>query len=503
MRKRFLIPLLFVILAAQSVRAETFSISFENGRVVRHFPEKSHPVIGLALSGGGARGLAHIGMIEVLENRGIHIERIAGTSIGSIVGGLYAAGYSPEVLSSLFEKRDWSRIFSSDPKRRSTYISQKGASRWPLLEMRFNGLKAQIPSRWSSGQQVISTLSWLTHLPTFECGGDFDSLPIPFRAIATDLNTGKAEILKNGSLARAIQASSTIPLLFNPVEWDDKLLVDGGLVNNLPVDVLRDMGSDYVIAGAIEESMHSPDELKNPVNIADQVTSISIRNITKKSREMADCVISPDMEGYSSTDFSRFQEVVDRGREAALEAVPAILDSLAKIKSRYPKTFIGEIKIMPDTEKDFVSTIIGRFISSYSGSTWPRMLDAVEELWTTGRFCAVKGEFDEKSGVLTFTVTRTPRYVSMHTTGKNGDAVIDTTEVFSFDDKFSLSMSDIIDCVNDQIRITQSGGYSFAHIASQEMSAAGGYAENNRINSFSDRSVHRPGYQNPIRPDHP
>ncbi|MFA6471175.1 MAG: patatin-like phospholipase family protein, partial [Candidatus Latescibacterota bacterium] len=156
MWKQFLIPLLLITATMHSVWAETFGISYENGRVVRQYPEKSHPVIGLALSGGGARGLAHIGIIEVLESRGIRVERIAGTSMGSIVGGLYAAGYSPQVIASLFEKSNWSEILSSDPKRRSTYLSQKEARRWPLLEMRFNGLKAQIPSRWSSGQRIIS-----------------------------------------------------------------------------------------------------------------------------------------------------------------------------------------------------------------------------------------------------------------------------------------------------------------------------------------------------------
>lgn len=472
MWKQFLIPLLLITATMHSVWAETFSISYENGRVVRRYPEKSHPVIGLALSGGGARGVAHIGIIEVLENRGIHVEQIAGTSIGSIVGGLYAAGYSPQVLASLFENSDWSEILSSDPKRRSTYISQKEASRWPLFEMRFNGLKAQIPSRWSSGQRVISTLSWLTHLSTFECGGDFDRLPIPFRSVATDLNTGKAEVFKNGNLARAIQASTTIPLLFNPVEWDDKLLVDGGLINNLPVDVLRDMGSDFVIAGAIEESMHSPDELKNPVNIADQITSISMRNITKISRERANFVINPDMEGFSSTDFSRIHEMIDKGRQAALDAVPALLDSLSKLKGRYQKTFIGEIKITPDAEKDFVSDIIGRFISATTGNSWPRMLEGIEELWTTGRYCSIKGEFEGNTGTLTIEVTRAPLYVSMHTLGKNHESVIDTTEVFSFENNFSLSIRDIMDCVNAQIRLIQSRGYSFAHITSQEMSAA-------------------------------
>jgi NTE family protein len=467
----FLILLLLYAGRVNTPWAETFSISYENGRIVRLYPQKSHPIIGLALSGGGARGVAHIGIIEVLENNGIHVERVAGTSMGSIVGGLYAAGYSPQVLSTFFETHDWSDILSSNPKRRSTYVSQKEARNWPLLEMRFDRLKAQIPSRWSSGQRVISTLSWLTHVSTFECGGDFDKLPIPFRSIATDLNTGNAEISKSGSLARAIQASTTIPLLFDPVAWDNKLLVDGGLINNLPVDVLREMGSDFVIAGAIEESMHPADELKNPLNIADQVTSITMRNITKISREKANFVISPDMDEFSSSDFSQIHVMIERGRQAALEAVPALLDSLSKFKERYRKISLGEIKISPESEKDFVSGVLKNFISIDSKNSLPRILDGIERLWATDRYFSIKGEIEEKTGIIRIEATPAPRFVSIHTLGKNRETVIDTTDVFSFEKNAPLSMGEIISHVTAQLRLIQSEGYSFANITSQEMSA--------------------------------
>ena len=472
MWKRFFIPVFLIMANVHFLGAETFSIAYENGRVVRRYPEKSHPVIGLALSGGGARGVAHIGIIEVLENKGIRVEKIAGTSMGSIVGGLYAAGYSPQVLATFFENNDWSDILSSDPKRRSAYISQKEANRWPLVEMRFNGLKAQIPTRWSSGQRVISTLSWLTLCPSFECGGDFDLLPIPFRSVATDLNTGNAEVFNSGSLARAIQASTTIPLLFNPVEWDNKLLVDGGLINNLPVNVLRDMGSDFVIACAIEESMHSPEELKNPVNIADQVTSISMRNITKISREQANFVISPDMEGFSSTDFSRIPEMIEKGRQEALQAVPALMDSLAKMNDRYKKAYIREITVAPEAEKDFVSKILAGFVAAGASNPWPRILKRIEELWATGRYFSISGEVDENTGSLCVAVIRVPQFMSVHVLGKNRDAVIDTTEVFSSDTNLPLSIDSIIERLDSQIRLIRSQGYSFAYITSQELSPA-------------------------------
>jgi NTE family protein len=471
MLKRFFITIFLILANVHLLGAETFSIAYEKGQVMRKFPEKSRPVIGLALSGGGARGVAHIGVIEVLEKNGIRVERIAGTSMGSIVGGLYAAGYSPQVLATFLEKNDWSDILSSNPKRRSAYISQKEAVRWPLAEVRFDGLRAQIPTRWSSGQRVISTLSWLTLCPTFLCGGDFDLLPIPFRSVATDLNTGNAEVFKSGSLARAIQASTTIPLLFNPVEWDNKLLVDGGLINNLPVNVLKDMGSDFVIACAIEESMHSPDELKNPVNIADQVTSISMRNITKISREQANFVISPNMEGFTSTSFTKIPEMIEKGRQEALRALPALLDSLGKMNDRYKKVYISEIAVVPETEKEFVSKTLAGFVAPGAGIAWPGILKGIEALWSTGLYLSISGEIDD-TGSLRIAVIRVPQFISVQVLGKNRSAVIDTTEVFSSETSMPLSMENIIERMDFQIRLIRSLGYSFAHITSQELTAA-------------------------------
>ena len=145
----------------QSSAAATFNIFYKDGKVVRKYPEKSQPVIGLALSGGGARGIAHIGVIQVLEENGIRIERVAGTSMGSIVGGLYAAGYGTQTLTHMFEMFDWSDYFSNEPKRTSIYVAEKEAIQWPLFDLRFDGFKAKIPSSLSSGQKIISLLSWL------------------------------------------------------------------------------------------------------------------------------------------------------------------------------------------------------------------------------------------------------------------------------------------------------------------------------------------------------
>ncbi len=411
---RLLLAFFFSIVCTfQSFAGEIFSISYENGRVVKRYPENSRPVIGLALSGGGSRGIAHIGVIQVLEKNGISIERIAGTSMGSIIGGLHAAGYKPETLARIFEEIEWAEHFTNTPKRRSIYVTEKETTHWPLFNVRFHGFNPQIPSSLSSGQKIISMLSWLSLIPDYECGGNFDRLPIPFRSVATDLSTGDSVVLGRGNLARAIQASSTIPLIFTPIELDGKLLVDGGLKNNLPVSVVREMGSDFVIAVAIDESMHERKERDNALNIADQVTSILMKTSTELSRNLADFVINPDMETFSSRKFEHIPGIIEQGRVAAKEALPALLDSIEKRKSAYRKIFIRGINVFPQNEERFVSDIVLRYILTDSEHYFANIIEALEALWKTGRYFNISADIDETTGILHIELLETPDTVNL------------------------------------------------------------------------------------------
>ena len=400
---------------------ETFSISYDGRRVVRQYPEGTQPVIGLALSGGGARGIAHIGVIEVLEENGIRVERIAGTSMGSIVGGLYAAGYSPKTLANIFEATEWSDSFSNDPRRRSIYVTEKETLRWPLFDLRFEGFRAKIiPSSLSYGQKIIFLLSWLTLVPGYECGGDFDRLSIPFRSVATDLNPpGDTVILGSGNLTRAIQASATIPLLFIPVEWEGRNLVDGGLKSNLPINIVKDMGSDFVIGIAIDESMHPSENLNNALNIADQSTSILMRNLTELSKEFADFVITPDMENFSSRNFTNIPQIIEQGRIAARPALPALLDSLEQRESLYKKTFIRDVTVSPEHENDFVTKIVSEYIQSGVENHFAQISSTLEALWVTGRYWDVRASIDEATGMLRIELREVPDNVTLILQGKD------------------------------------------------------------------------------------
>ncbi len=410
MRQSLAIATIFLLLlpAAVASAAETYTIEYKGASVVRTYPAGSHPVVGLALSGGGARGIAHVGILQVLEENGILVERIAGTSMGSIIGGLYAAGYSPLTIENMLRDMDFSDAFGSAPNRRSIYLDEKQNIEWPLFELRFDGFEARLPSSLSSGQRISTVLSWLTLGPTYECGGDFSRLPIPFRAVATDLRTGNRVVLGEGNLGRAMQASSTIPLLFTPVEWGDYLLVDGGLRTNLPISVAREMGADFVIAIAIDESMHPPEQLDNPLNIADQATSILMRNVSRLSRGDADFVINPDLEAYSSRSFGEVADMIAAGREATLQALPALADTLAAAGERYPHITVRTIAVHPEDRLERIRLLLEEHLQP--GRPVPRsaIVTALERLFRSGRYRRIQADFDAAAESLTVTLDPAP-----------------------------------------------------------------------------------------------
>ena len=471
---RNFVTVFLLIIATNTVCAESFSISYKDGKVVRNFPEQTRPVIGLALSGGGARGIAHLGVIEALEEKGIRIERIAGTSMGSVVGGLYAAGYSSSYLIDSFRNTDWAGAISSSPSRRSTLVGQKNIRDWPLFELRFTGFKAKIPSSITSGQRFTTFLSWLCLEPTFSSKRNFDNLPIPFRSVTTDLNSGNRVVLSEGNLARAIQASSTVPLLFTPVPWGDMLLVDGGLTDYLPVSVARDMGSDFVIASLVEESMHKPKELDSILNIADQVTSIPTRNLTQLSKSNADYAITPDMSMFSSTDFSTIPDIIAQGKQAALQAIPALMDSLKNMTASYRKTFIEFLEVTPVSEETSVADIISSYITPGDSVSFGDIADALEACWSTGKYFSIDGKLDEKNKTLHVRLIPVPKTVVMHIGKGSGSADVDRTVDVVSESENAHDISEIITQVESITRKIKSEGLSLAYIASSQLDQSAG-----------------------------
>ncbi|MBI3786869.1 MAG: patatin-like phospholipase family protein, partial [Ignavibacteriales bacterium] len=229
------------------------------------------PKVALVLSGGGARGVAAIGVLKALEKLEIPVDFIAGTSVGSIVGGLYASGYSTQQLQRMVDTTNWNEVlsFNDDARRSDLFLDQKQAKDRSILTVRFEKLQPIIPQSFSTGQRLTNFLNLLALQGIYHPNPSFDNLRIPFRAVTTDLVSGKMIVIDKGDLAEAMRASMSVPLLFSPVARDDSTrLLDGGLISNIPVDVARDWGADIVIAVDVTSPLRPAANLGAPWEIA-------------------------------------------------------------------------------------------------------------------------------------------------------------------------------------------------------------------------------------------
>lgn len=293
---------------------------------------QERPKVGLVLSGGGAKGVAHIPILKLLDELEFPVDCIAGTSAGGIMGGLYAAGYTGTDIEQIFAAIDWEDLISDRPVR----------SLVPFLEKRLDGryqlefpLRKGIPSTprgLIAGQKFYNLFSSLL----FPLPGNiaFDDLPIPFRCLAVDIIRARQVILERGSLARALRATMAIPSIFAPVEWGEYLLVDGGLLNNLPVDVAENMGAEIIIAVDLANPLNPREELSTAEKILGQSLQAVEVEQKKLKMEKVDLLIWPDMKGVSSTDYffpDKIAKIKERGEEAARKARPA----LQELKNRY------------------------------------------------------------------------------------------------------------------------------------------------------------------------
>jgi NTE family protein len=274
------------------------------------------------LSGGGARGAAHIGVLKVLEELRVPIACITGTSMGSIVGAAYASGTSVAEMEAIVAKMSAEALFHEQPPRAEQSMRRKADDQINYIGPEF-GLKngsVQLPKGLVSGVQLESVLRRLSKTRGYY---DFDQLPIPFRAVATDIVTGQAVVLRSGELASAMRASMSVPGAFAPARIGGRTLLDGGLVRNLPVDVARDLCADVVIAVNLGSPLLKEEEVGSILGVTQQMVNIlTEQNVQQSLRELRpeDVLLTPDLEGYSSSDFDRLQDIMKRGEDVARAA---------------------------------------------------------------------------------------------------------------------------------------------------------------------------------------
>ncbi len=300
------------------------------------FVEEKRPRVGLVLSGGGARGAAQIGVLRALEQHKIPIDFIAATSMGAIVGGLYASGYTTAEIESLALNTNWEELlsFSDEAKRIDLAIDQKLAADWSFLVVRFEGLQPVIPHAVSSGQRLTNFLNEQTLQAPYHPDPTFDELKIPFRAVTTDLISGKRIVLDRGSIAQALRASATVPLLFNPIEQDSMQLVDGGLVTNIPVDVAREAGCDLVIAVNSTSGLRTAEEMQAPWQTADQIMGIMMQLANQEQLKLADVTITPDIGRHLSSDFTGLDTLIELGFVSAEAQIDSITSLYRRAQER-------------------------------------------------------------------------------------------------------------------------------------------------------------------------
>lgn len=297
-------------------------------RIAVPLERKNQPRIGLALAGGGAKATAAIGVLKVLAKEGIPVAAIAGTSMGAGIGSLYAAGYSPEEIERIFISADWNDLYRDTPARSFLTQEQKTAGSRHLLTFTFHGGRFIPPSGLTAAQKLTNLWMVKTLAASFEADLDFDKLRVPFRAVATDIETGEVVVLDHGLLHEAARASAAIPGVFQPVELEGRLLVDGGLVNNLPVDVARSMGVDIVIAVDTSKKLEKRDHLTSAMDILSQSISVEVRRMSELQAAQADLVIAPITTDYTFTDFPAIGNIIIKGEEAAQAALPSLRELL-------------------------------------------------------------------------------------------------------------------------------------------------------------------------------
>ncbi|MEM8928421.1 MAG: patatin-like phospholipase family protein [Bacteroidota bacterium] len=307
---------------------------------------QKEPKIGLVLSGGGAKGLAHIGALKIIDSLGIQIDYIGGTSMGAIVGGLYAAGYSGKELDSVFKSVDLSELIQDNVPRSAKTFYEKDDSERYALSLPFENFKVSFPEGISGGQNIYNEfVRLLFHVKDIK---DFNKLPIPFLCIATNIETGKAVLLDNGYLPEAIIASGTLPSLFEPSEVDGQILIDGGVVNNYPLDEIKAKGADIVIGVDVQDALAKRDDLSSATEILVQINNYrTVNDMVDKIKE-TDIYIKPDIREFSVVDFERRDEIIESGSVGARKQIDALKKITTRSKSKnqtVPKNGVDSLTI--------------------------------------------------------------------------------------------------------------------------------------------------------------
>ncbi|MGB5227897.1 MAG: patatin-like phospholipase family protein, partial [Eudoraea sp.] len=376
----------------------TFILCFGLSRAQNIKPDQ--PIkVGLVLSGGGAKGMAHIGALKVIEEAGITIDYIGGTSMGAIVGALYASGYSANELDSLFRQADFSDLIQDNlPRGAKTFYEKEDSERYALT-LPFNKFKISFPKAISGGQKIYNELvRLLYHVKDVN---DFNKLPIPFFCIATNMETGTEVLLNKGYLPEAVMASGTFPSLFEPAEVDGLILIDGGVLNNYPIMEVKQLGADIVIGVDVQHGLRDRESLKSATDILLQINNFRTIDDMKEKVKETDIYIRPDVDDFSVMDFDLAEAIIESGNLAGLEHFETLKELAEKQKS-----IRKNVKNIEPKDSIFINKLVIEGNISYSRAyvkgklridlpaktTFQKLQQGVSNLAATNNFTSIRYE---------------------------------------------------------------------------------------------------------------
>ncbi|WP_368662463.1 patatin-like phospholipase family protein [Zobellia laminariae] len=415
--------------------------------------EKKDIKVGLVLSGGGAKGMAHIGAIKVLEEAGIRVDYIGGTSMGAIVGSLYAAGYTGDQLDSIFRATDFTNLIQDNlPRSAKTFYEKENSEKYAIT-LPFDNFKVSVPPAYSGGQNVYNEL--VKFLYPVRNINDFNDLPIPFVCIATDVETGEEVILKDGYLPEAVMASGTLPSLFEPARINGKVLIDGGVVNNYPIEEVRKMGADIIIGVDVQHGLRDRESLLTATEILLQINNYqTVLDMVEKSKK-TDIYIKPNMDDYSIIDFNLDDVIIKSGEDAARKN----FDALKEVASMQSKRNEERERIV-STDTLSISHLVIRESENYSRgyvkgklrfdvdkpTTFSRVHQGISNLMATGNFHTIhyklqdNEDSDEQEMILDLDENKSKSFIRL---GAHYDNLYKTAAILNYTRKSLITRDDV------------------------------------------------------------
>ncbi len=415
--------------------------------------KKSDIKVGLVLSGGGAKGLAHIGVLKMIDKAGVRLDYIAGSSMGAVIGGLYASGYTGQQIDSLFYTVNFDNIIQDKlSRRRKSFYEKEDAEKYALTLPIIDG-KPSLPKGISNGQNFYNFYSRITaHVKDIN---DFSKLPIPFFCTATNIETGEGVVFDKGLLPDVVAASGALPTVYSPVWHDNKLITDGGVTDNYPIDEIRKRGADYVIGVDVQDTLMDRSQLKSVTDIMLQINNFRTINAMKEKAPKTDMYIRPDIKRFSVVSFDKGKEIISEGENTASTYYNALQEIAKKQGSPKPRPIVTSINSiqLDDLVIDNIDSHTRSYVKGKTGLRTPcsisleELNDGLNNLYSTKNFqnirYRIKSDSTTNNNILHLMLnpTKTKSYLRF---GLHYDDLYKTAALINYTRKNLLTKNDVI-----------------------------------------------------------